>query len=121
MLTDASIDGCVTWLPFRKPFFKPLRSCVPILYKLFSLFLISNGYLGVGPFSLGDTHLLTGGIHKEIGVIYHFQLEGHLLKFFNGIMIKFFCALANLTGCPINTIGQNASPIPSRRTIFSTR
>ena len=102
-------------MPFQKPVFKLLvRAAIPILYEFFSLFLVGKGHLGVRPFSLGDRHLLTGGVHEKIGVIDHFQLERQLLEFFDGIMIKFFRALTNLTGRPINTIGQSISnPFPS--------
>ena len=81
----------------------------PILYKRFSLLSRGKSRLREIPFNLGNAYLLVGRIHKEIDGIQHSQLERELLMFLDRIMIKFFRAVADLSGRIINAVSQNIS------------
>ena len=81
----------------------------PIPYKLFSFLSCGKRRLGEIPLDLGNVYLLAGRIHEEINGIQHSELERQLLMFLDIIVSIFLCAVANLFGRPMSSIGQNIS------------
>ena len=73
------------------------------------LFLIRDRDLGVGALNLGDVHLLPGGVHQEVGIVDHAQLERDLFELFHGVVVELLGPFADGSGGVVDPVGQGVA------------
>ena len=96
-------------LPFHQPLLEAFRRCDPALDIGFALRLVSNRRLWKGAFNLVDGHLFAGGVHQEVGVVDHRELDRNLLKLLHRVVVEGFCPLADLARGQVDAIGERVA------------